>query len=173
MASTKISGTKITLRKLKRSDASSIYNNAKNKEISWHTSLPYPYKLSHAKEFINRCHQNYRNKSAYDFGIEKAGKIIGMISLIKVDFNNRNAEVGYWLGKKYWRKGITEEALKLIIDFGFNSLNLKRIYARVMHPNIASAKLLEKVGFKLEGKLRKHVFRNNKWMDELYFGLLK
>jgi RimJ/RimL family protein N-acetyltransferase len=63
--------------------------------------------------------------------------------------------------------------LKLILDFGFKKLGLVRIYAKVMHPNTASAKLLESVGFKYEGKLRKSVYRWGKWFDMLIYGLLK
>jgi len=92
---------------------------------------------------------------------------------MNIDYKNMNAEIGYWLGKEYWGKKIMKEAVFLILGFGFEQLKLVRIYARVMHPNIASAKLLEKQGFKYEGRLRKATLREDKWMDELRYSILR
>ena len=171
----KIESSKIKLRKLKKSDAEDIYLNARDKEIARYTTLPHPYKLRHALDFIKKTHRDIRKKAAYELGIElkETGRIIGMMSFVKIDHANKNAEVGYWLGKKYWRRGIAKEALKLILEFGFKKLGLIRVYAKVLHPNTASAKLLESVGFKYEGTLRKSVFRWNKWYDVVVYGLLK
>ncbi len=170
-----IEGKRIRLRKLKKSDAPSIAQHARDREISRYTFIPHPYKLEDAQSFIRKTHQNFRRKLSYDFGIEfkEAGQIIGMISLMNVNKRSRNAEVGYWLGKKYWRRGLTEEALRLVLDFGFRKLRLMRIHAPVMQPNRASAKLLEKCGFQLEGRLRKCFFKNRRWMDELRYGILE
>ena len=145
----KIKGEQVNLRKLKESDALSIYQNAKDFEIARFTTLPYPYKLKDAESFIKSTYQKIRKKKAFELGIElkRTKKIVGMMSLMNIDHSSRNAEIGYWLGKKYWRRGITREAVKLMLNFGFNTLKLVRIYARVMHPNIASAKLLENQAF--------------------------
>ncbi len=170
-----IKGDRINLRKLKKSDAESIQKHAKDKEISRYTILPHPYKLKHAQDFINLTHKKMRKKESYEFGIELkvTKKIIGMMGLINIDFENKKAEVGYWLGKKYWKQGLTTESLKLILKFGFRELKLEKIYAKVMCPNMASANLLKKNGFKLEGKLRKNTLKNGKFMDDLIYGLLK
>jgi len=170
----KIEGKQITLRKLKKSDAPSIYQNAKDFEIARYTTLPHPYRLKNAEDFIKMTHQKIRKKKAFELGIElkESKEIIGMMSLMDIDYDNKNAEIGYWLGKKYWGKGIMKEAIKLILNFGFKKLNLVRIYARVMHPNIASAKLLERSGFKYEGRMRKTTLRRGKWMDDLRYSIL-
>jgi len=156
-------------------DANELYNNAKDLEISKYTTLPYPYKLNHAEEFIIESNKKILKKENYELGIEllKTRTIIGMMSLIDLDYDNKNSEIGYWLGKKYWRKKLAKEAIKLILNYGFNELKLERIYARVMSPNISSAKLLESVGFIYEGRSRKASFRKGKWMDDLRYGLLR
>jgi len=170
----KLKGQKINLRKLTKSDALSIYQNVKDKEISRFTNIPHPYTLKNAKSFIRRTHLGFRKKTAYELGIElESGQVVGGMSLLKVDHKNKNAEVGYWLGKKYWGQGIASESLKLILDFGFKKLKLVRIYARVMHPNTASAKLLEKAGFKYEGRMKQNFLKNGKWMDVLIYAILK
>ena len=170
-----IRGDKINLRTLKSSDAQSIFENAKDKEISQYTNVPHPYTLKDAKEFIKKTQKDNRLKKAYYFGIEdkKIKQIIGMIDFVKYDKINKNAEVGYWLGKKYWSKGYMKEALGLLIDFGFKKLKLHRIYATVIEPNIKSKQRLKKAGFKYEGKQREHIYRENKFMNYLIFGLLK
>jgi len=170
----KIEGKQINLRKLKKSDAPSIYQNAKDFEIARYTTLPHPYKLKNAEDFIKITHQKIRKKKAFELGIElkETKEIIGMISLINLDYDNKNAEIGYWLGKKYWNKKIMKEAVNLILNFGFKKLKLVRIYARVMHPNISSAKLLEKSGFQYEGRMRKANLRRGKWLDDLRYSIL-
>jgi ribosomal-protein-alanine N-acetyltransferase len=95
-----------------------------------------------------------------------------MISLIHIDNRHRSAEVGYWLGNQYWRRGITKEALTLILDFGINNLELVRIYAKVLHPNLPSIRVLQSAGFRYEGRIRKNVFREESWFDELIFALV-
>ena len=175
MAFNTIRGRRVNLRRLRKSDALSLRQYAKDREISRYTSLPHPYRIQDAMSFIRQTHQKLRKGVAYELGIEnkQRGRIIGMMSLFGIDKDNKNAEVGYWLGKRYWGTGIAKESLQLILDFGFNELKLRRIYAKVMHPNISSVKLLEKSGFSFEGRMRKHTFKNRRWIDHLWYGLLK
>ena len=170
----KIEGKLINLRELKKFDVPSIYQNAKDFDIARYTTLPHPYKLKDAEDFVRTTHQKIRRKKAFELGIElkETKKVIGMISLMNIDYKNKNAEIGYWLGKKYWGKKIMKEAVRLILGFGFKKLKLVRIYARVMSPNISSAKLLEKSGFQYEGRMRKTTLRKGKWMDDLRYSIL-
>lgn len=169
-----IEGRIINLRTLGNSDAYSIYKNAKDRKISKYTHLPYPYRLNYARDFVRLCQEHYKKKTDYELGIQskKTGEIIGMISLMHIDNRHRSAEVGYWLGNQYWRRGITKEALTLILDFGFNNLELVRIYAKVLHPNLPSIRLLQSAGFRYEDRIRKSVFREGSWFDELIFALV-
>ena len=171
----KLIGQKINLRKVVPSDAESIYQNAKDKDICLAVPLPMPYTLKSAQDYIKICQKKWKNKEEAQFGIEDkdTGKIIGMIGLMNLDFKSKKAEVGYWLGKKYWGKGIAKEALILILKFAFSNLKLNRIYAKVKSKNISSSKLLEKCNFKLEGRLRKDGKFKGKWDDLLIFGILK
>lgn len=171
----KLTGHKINLRKISKSDAESIYQNAKDEGICRAVPLPMPYTLKSAEEFIRLTQKNWRNKNEAQFGIEdkETGKIIGMIGLMNLDFEVKKAEVGFWIGKEYWGKGTAMEALKLILKYAFSNLKLNRIYAKVFSQNISSQKLLEKCNFKLEGRLRRDGKFKNKWDDLLIFGILK
>lgn len=77
------------------------------------------------------------------------------------------------MGKSYWGKGLTTEAVKLMLKFAFEKLKLHRIYANLFEKNIASRRVLEKCGFKLEGVARECRYRYGKWHNELKLGILK
>jgi len=171
----KIEGKRIVIRQPKISDAKDIYSYAKDREISRYTSVPHPYSLKHAKQFIARSHKKIKKKSGYDLVIvlKETNQFIGTCGLTTVDKENKKAELGYWIGKPFWGQGFASEATKLLLDFGFNKMKLHRIYARVFAPNKASVNVLEKCGFKLEGRLRQDHFRNGKWLDHFMYGILK
>ncbi|MEM3956626.1 MAG: GNAT family protein [Thermoproteota archaeon] len=173
-----LEGKRIILMIPKPSNAESIYKHINDKSVVRYTTIPYPYRLKHAREWIRRARRNLRKRSGYEFSIflKDRREIVGGIGLMHIDRKNQNAEIGYWLAKKYWGQSLAKEALRLVLDFGFKKLKMRRIYARVMHPNVRSCKLLESIGFRLEGRFRLHVkdrFAKNKWLDELRYGLLK
>lgn len=170
----KLKGEKINLRRHKKSDAQSICEHIGEKDVTRFTFIPYPYSITDAYDFIKKSHADLRSKREFNYGIEdkENGKIIGGIGLAHVSFKFMHAEVGYWVAKNFWRKGIGKEALNLTIKFGFEQLGLNRIYARVMHPNKVSAHLLESVGFVREGVMREAVRRENEWWDYLWFSML-
>ncbi len=171
----KLEGNNLFLRKLRLSDAPIIKELANDKVVTRFTTLPSPYSLDDAINFIKKSHNSLRKKSDYSFAIvlKEKKELIGIISLMKINYNNKNAELGYWIGRKYWCNGFAKEAVKLMLDFAFKELKLKRVYAFVLTPNIASFKVLEKTGFKKEGLLRKALFRRNKWYDEFLYSILQ
>ncbi|MBI4439314.1 GNAT family N-acetyltransferase [Candidatus Woesearchaeota archaeon] len=172
---TRLNGKMINLRHVKESDASSIKKHAGHRHVTRYTSnIPHPYTLGHAQRFIRTAKRQHLKKEAAHFGIESKadGEIIGMISL-KLDRKHKKAEVGYWLGREHWGKGFAKEALRMILDFGFKRLRLRRIYAYVMHPNRRSYGLLEKTGFKKEGRMKKDVIKEGREYDRLVYAILR
>ena len=158
-------------------DAKSIAKLANDISIAEYVPpVPYPYTLKHAEKWINHA---LKKQDGYDLGItlKETDELIGGIGIHKLGESNKYkvGEIGYWLGKKYRRKGYTKEAATLLIDYMFNKFGLRRIYAPVYSHNLASQMLLESLGFKKEGTLREHNQQRfgNKWLDEVYYGLLK
>ena len=170
-----IEGDKIKLRKLKLSDVDNIYKNMSKEIVRWTINIPWPYKKENAVKFIRKSNYRIKNKKEFVFGIvlKETDEVIGCVGLHKINWKNKNGEVGYWLGKKYWGKGLTSEAVSLMLRFAFKILKLHRVYAVVFEKNIASRRVLEKNGFKLEGILRECSFRYGKWHNELRFSMLK
>jgi RimJ/RimL family protein N-acetyltransferase len=161
---------------LRLSDADSITENIRDKAIiKWLLVVPYPYRKKDAVSFIRSRRNERRTRRSYTFGISlKGGKdLIGIIDLSDIDWVDKKAEMGYWIGKKFWGLGLMTEAINLLARFGFRELKLNKIYARVFEENIASMKALEKNKFRHEGVLRNEVYKYRRWIDEHYYGLLK
>ena len=170
----RIEGEKVNLRTLDLADAGSLLENANDLEVAKYTRLPHPYTIDHARSYIDDVLNGSKGESLkLGIVLKENDNVVGTISLKEFDLENKNSELGYWLGREYWRKGYMQEAIKLILDYGFNNFDLERIYAKVLHPNTASAKLLEKIGFVLEGKTRKSSLRRGEWMDEFIYGVIK
>lgn len=172
-----IKGEKIILRSLKKADADSLCLAANDRQVFRHISgVPYPYTLKDAEEYILYVQKRLNEQSSYELGITLKGEkeVIGMIGLKNADRDDKfSAEIGFWLGKKYWRQRIGSEAIRLMLDFAFNDINLHKVSAEVMESNEISLRLLEKIGFKKEGLLRESEKRAGKWMNVYYLGLLK
>lgn len=176
MGITTLKGERIHLRRLHRKDIGSIQKYANDKKITrFIPFIPFPYTLNDARKFVNLAHRMERINKAFNFGIisNTTNELIGIIGLKNINHDDLNAEVECWIGSRYWRKGITSEALYLIMRFAFEKLALKRIYGIVSELNIASVGLLEKLGFKREGCFRNAHRSKSKWFDVYGYGILK
>lgn len=100
--------------------------------------------------------------------------LLGLIGLHSIDFHSRNAELGYFLGPEHWGKGYATEAVSLAVTYAFDWLNLRKLYARVFGSNLASIRVLEKNGFELVGRLKKHQYVPGEgFVDVLIYELLR
>lgn len=169
-----LKGKGFTLRNFRLSDAKDIQKNINNKKIYEPTlRIPYPYTLKHANDWLKRNMSSYRkkNKDRLHLAIVIDGEVVGSVGLIKIE--GHKSEIGYWLGEKFWGQGIMTQAVKLLTKYGFENFGLKRITGHVFSSNKASARVLEKAGFKFEGKLRKHHFKDGKYIDALLYAKVK
>jgi ribosomal-protein-alanine N-acetyltransferase len=82
------------------------------------------------------------------------------------------ADIGYELAPSHWGRGYATEAARAIVHFGFAELGLHRIWSRCIADNVASARVLEKLGMRLEGRLREHEYFKGRWWDVLLFAIL-
>lgn len=164
---------KCILRQWKNSDIESLAENANNHRIAVNMRdlFPHPYTIEDAKTWIELTN-NDETKS--NFAITVNDKAVGGIGLaLGEDIEKISAEVGYWLGENYWGKGITSSALNGIVNYGFNDLGLKRIFAKPLEHNMASRKVLEKNGFKLEGILNKSVIKEGKIHNQALYATIQ
>ncbi|MCP4713092.1 MAG: GNAT family N-acetyltransferase [Planctomycetes bacterium] len=173
---TELPGKKVRLRKVKPSDAEAIYHNIKDKAmVKWTSHIPHPYPRSLADQYMRLCQKLWREGTQYTFSVfsQETCELVGLAGLMHVNGKHKNAELGYWVGKKYWNQGFATEAVGLVLQLGFKHLKLERIYAGTYDKNIPSQKVLTSCGFKHEGTMRKAVYRYRNWHDMYNFGILK
>ncbi|MFC2104121.1 GNAT family N-acetyltransferase [Bacteroidota bacterium] len=155
----------IILRNWQKKDIKSLAKNANNKKI-WNNlkdEFPYPYTEMAAKQWIVIANQD---KPLTNFAIIYKGTAVGGIGIIvQTDVFRRNAEIGYWLGEKYWNKGISTLALNAMVQYAFETFEINRLFANVFESNIASIRVLKKCGFTEEVCLKKSVIKNNQIQD--------
>jgi len=164
--------SEINIRKLEVSDTLQLATLANNRKIwdNLRDYIPHPYTKSDAEFFINLTQNQDPQQS---FGIEFKKQLCGVISLIiQKDVYRKSAEIGYWIGEPYWGNGIATKAVQLITKYGFETLNLIRIYTGVFEHNPTSMKILEKNGYQKEGVFKKAVIKNNKILDEHRYYIL-
>lgn len=108
------------------------------------------------------------------FCIEIDGRAVGGIGLRPgEDVHRLTAEFGYWLAEEFWDQGIMSEVVIAFVDYCFANFPLNRIFAAAYANNPASARVLEKAGFVLEGRLRKNVIKDEKILDSLLYAKTK
>lgn len=167
---------RLIMRLFKDADAEKVYEACNDINIAKTTlAIPFPYTLEDAKSFIKHTSKAIDDQTAYTFAIalkENINEVVGSISL-SVKRPSNKAELGYWVTKKYWNRGIATEAAKAIVEYGFNNLNLNSIYARHMDINPASGKVMQKIGMKHVGIMREHEFKFDKYHDVVYYEILK
>lgn len=105
--------------------------------------------------------------------LRQDGRVIGECCLWNIDRGSKRAELGYELLRSQWKRGLMNEALNAILDQGFKTMELNRIEANPLSINLASQKVLTRLGFRHEGTLRQRHFHDGQWLDEMCFGLLK
>ena len=139
--------------------------------------LPYPSwrSLADAQAWYERMSLlGARGESAQYVIVERAsGQAIGTCLLFRHEESSARAEVGYVLGRRYWRSGYMTEALAALVDSAFSVLALRRLEAEVDPHNLASRRLLEKTGFTPEGLLRQRWVDKGAAHDTIIYGLLR
>ena len=147
---------------------------AGSKEVAAGTFLPHPYEDGTADEWIIDQQKSFESGTAVHFAIALApdGTLIGSIGL-EIAAAHRHARLNYWLGLSYWNRGYATEAVKAVLTYGFERLDLHRIYAPHFSGNDASGSVLRKVGMIYEGRMREHYQRFGRYVDLEVYGMLK
>lgn len=155
-------------------DANAVETLAGDEAIARGTAnIPHPYPAGAALAWITTHAPAYANGNGVMFAIRrKDHTLVGCVSL-GITPSDERAELGYWLGVPHWNQGFTTEAARACIDFGFSHLKLHKITARHLDYNPASGRVMEKLGMKREGCLRKHIKKAGAFHDTLEYGLLK
>lgn len=140
------------------------------------TWLPWVDNLLFPQQYVPVIRQwlfEYVNGTGLRAGIYFRGKLAGCVELAGIDFYNRQATIGYFLGKNHEGKGVMTRAVKALIDFSFLRLRLNRLEIRAGEKNARSRAVAERLGFTMEGMNRQGEFLHGRYQDVAIYGLLR
>lgn len=171
----KLDTERLVLRSLLLEDAQDVQRLAGERDVaSTVLRIPHPYEDGVAEKWIASCAETFEKGEGVHFAITLRAdrQLIGVIGL-EIERDNEKAELGYWIGKPYWNSGYCTEAAKAVVPYGFQVLELNRIYAYHLTRNPASGRVLKKIGMLPEECLRQHVKKWGQFEDVMAYGLLK
>lgn len=168
---------RIHLSEFQPSDQAACVEHFKEKEIYDRTlRIPYPYTEADFQAWLEVVEKATKQQGQpVHWAIRnEQGFLIGGSGFdgFQVGKSHR-AEIGYWLAKPYWGQGIMTSVVRTLCEYAFAEFGLAKITAHVFADNSASAKVLEKCGFKQEGFLRKHYLKDGKFLDSRLFALVR
>ena len=108
----------------------------------------------------------------YELAIEHDGAYAGVVHLAIRDRTHKRGEIGFVLRQSLWGQGIMPEAASALVRFGFDQLDLRRIEATCHPDNLASARVLEKIGMSYGSRLRSHMYVKGEWRDSLLYSII-
>lgn len=166
---------RLILRNLNADDKHEMYDIRSNAVTMQYIPRPLAKTVSDAAAVIEMITGFTSKNERINWAIteKERDKLIGVIGYVNIKPESLRAEVGYVLNDKYTRKGITYEALKAVLDYGFTKINLHSIEAIIRPENTASIKLIEKAGFIKEAYFKDYVYHNGRFWDELVYSLIK
>jgi RimJ/RimL family protein N-acetyltransferase len=162
-----------TLRSWRSGDEDSLVRHADDRDvwINLRDRFPHPYTRDDARAWLRLVAESTPETN---FVVAVADEAVGGIGLtLQDDVSRRSAEIGYWLGRAYWGRGIATAAVRALTDWAFAHFDLCRLYAGVFEWNPASARVLEKAGYVLEGRLRRSVTKDGRTIDQLLYALVR
>jgi RimJ/RimL family protein N-acetyltransferase len=168
---------RLLLRPLRPADADALFAIHADPEFARFWSSPPWTERAQAEALIAQDALDLASGEHLRLGIERRedGVLLGSCTLFKIHATNRRAELGYGLGPAHWGGGYAQEAVRALLDFGFaaDGLNLHRVEADIDPDNQASARLLQRLGFRLEGRLRERWIVGGVVSDSAMYGLLQ
>jgi ribosomal-protein-alanine N-acetyltransferase len=166
---------RLILRKMTIDDAEDLFEYASDPEVARQVLWNAHRCIEDARNYLLYMIKKYEHLDVAEWGIvhKQDQKFIGTCGFAWWDIRNSRAEIGYALSRKYWNNGLMTEAVQAVIRFGFKQMKLNRIEARCMLDNPASERIMQKVGMRFEGIMRKHAFAKGEFHDLKMYALLK
>lgn len=167
-----IEGGRLRLRPFRAADADAVYAYASDEQFLRYLPIPMPYTLASARDFLARQAALDRELNP-SWAVEVSGVACGGVN-IRFFAEHRVAEIGYAIARRLWGQGLATAAARLVIAATFESYaDLSRVRAKVDPRNVASVRVMEKLGMKREGLLRSDRLCRGELTDELTYGLLR
>lgn len=166
---------RLHLRMVKESDIPALFEMKSDPDTTSRYGAKPHLDQTQTAEWVRILFEDYKERTTlfWCITLNESDTPIGSFTLWNMDLNSFRAELGYELNSRYWRKGIMGEALDVLLDWAFSEMGLNRIEACPLRENTSSVRMLEKLGFELEGNLKERIFFDGEFKDQLYFGMTR
>jgi len=162
-----------TIRSWRLTDIPALARHADDRKV-WRNlrdRFPHPFTVMDAARWVRAA---TTASPETHFAIAVDGEAVGSVGLeLLSDVHSRSAEIGYWLGRTHWGRGLATEAVRAFTLYAFAAYGLYRIFATVFEWNPASRRVLEKAGYTLEGRLRKSVVKDGQLLDSYLYAIVR
>ncbi len=165
---------RLALRPFTLFDGPTIQELAGAEEVAATTlNIPHPYLEGEAASWIGMQAAKAAQGESYTWAVvaRQAGVLMGQVTL-GVTVRHRRGNLGYWLGRPFWNQGYATEAIRRVIQVGFEDVGLYRIQASCLPRNVASYRVMEKAGLRYEGRLRGYLLKGETFEDVIIYALL-
>jgi RimJ/RimL family protein N-acetyltransferase len=166
---------RLILRKMTPDDAEAVFAYASDPEVTRYTAWDTHHTIEDSRAFLELVLGKYRSGGEPDWGVvyKDDHRFVGTCGFASWEAGHARAELGYVISRGYWGRGLMPEAVRTIIAFGFEKMNLNRVEARCIAENVASARVMEKAGMTYEGTLRRREFIKGAYRDMKLYAILR
>jgi ribosomal-protein-alanine N-acetyltransferase len=167
---------RLRLRPLEPADASDLFVLASNPKVTQFTLWDAHRSIDDSRMFIDeyaRGRYLERLPDPYAITLAATGELLGATGCFWASQSNRCMELGYWLGEPFWGRGYAAEAAHSLVEHVFAAYPVERVQAHFMDGNVASGRVLEKIGMKFEGVRRRGLFHRERLWDLHCYAVLR
>ncbi|WML52152.1 GNAT family protein [Neobacillus sp. PS3-12] len=150
-----------------------LTNKSRDYLRKWLPWLDITTRLEDTIEFIKGCLKGFAENKSLNTVIIFNGEIVGVASYNNINWSNKTAYIGYWLGDEFQGKGIMTEVAKTLTDYAFNELNLNKVEIRAAVGNKKSRSIPKRLNFVDEGCIRQAEWLYDHYVDHVVYGILK
>ena len=170
-----LSTERLLLRRMTMKDAQDVFEYSRDPEVARHVLWSAQKHISEAKDYIRYMTKRYRDDLPSSWGIidKASGRLVGTIGYMAFSEENASVEVGYSLARWLWGKGLMTEALRAVIDYTFDAMDVNRIEAQHEIDNPSSGRVMEKCGMVKEGVLRQRLYNKGEFKDVALYSILR
>lgn len=166
---------RLILRRMTMKDAQDIFEYSRDPEVARHVLWDAQKNLGEAKEYCRFMMRRYRQDEPSSWGIidKASGRLVGTIGYMEYREEHGSVEVGYSLARHMWNGGYMTEALRRVIAYTFEMMDINRIEAQHELTNPSSGRVMEKCGMNKEGVLRQRLYNKGKYVDVALYAILR
>lgn len=164
----------IVLKILDMEDADAVFALVDNNRVYLREWLPWVDSnatLEHTLAFVKTSQEQHEQNLGFQCGMWFQKQLVGIVGFHRIDWQNRNVEIGYWLGEKYQGNGIVTKSCRILVDYAFYIYNLNRVQIRCATGNKKSSAIIERLGFFKEGTIRQVEFLYDHYVDLFIYGM--